>query len=78
MPMSKQIIFETTFTHYIGTDIIGEGGAGRVYRVKDDADNIYAIKLLDSSKARGEKLRFSPLAFSSEDLLGREILAKRL
>src|SRR5207302_1036423 len=57
MSLSKPAIFETTFTHYTGTDIIGEGGAGRVYRATDDAENVYAIKLLDSAKANREKVR---------------------
>jgi serine/threonine protein kinase len=51
MSLNKPIIFETTFAHYTGTDIIGEGGAGRVYRATDDAENVYAIKLLDHAKA---------------------------
>jgi len=55
--MNKQIIFETTFTHYTGIDIIGEGGTGRVYRATDDAQKVYAIKLLDPSKAKGERLK---------------------
>jgi serine/threonine protein kinase len=57
MSMRKTIIFETTFTHYIGIDTIGEGGAGRVYRATDDDENVYAIKLLDSAKANSEKMK---------------------
>ena len=57
MSMTKAIIFETTFTRYTGTDIIGEGGAGRVYRATDDDENVYAIKLLDSAKANREKMK---------------------
>lgn len=57
MSLSKPVIFETTFNHYIGTDIIGEGGAGRVYRATDDTEQVYAIKLLDSAKASCEKLK---------------------
>src|SRR5260221_2598759 len=57
MSMRKAIIFETTFTRYTGTDIIGEGGAGRVYRATDDDENVYAIKLLDSAKANSEKMK---------------------
>ena len=65
--MNKPVIFETTFTHYIGTEIIGEGGAGRVYRATDDAENVYAIKLLDSAKATSEKLK----RFKNELLFGQ-------
>src|SRR5260370_21799374 len=57
MSMRKAIIFETTFTRYTGTDIIGEGGAGRVYRATDDDNNAYAIKLLDSTKANRERMK---------------------
>ena len=57
MSLSKPVIFETTFTRYTGTDIIGEGGAGRVYRATEDAENVYAIKLLDPAKANREKLK---------------------
>lgn len=67
MSFSKPVIFETTFTHYTATDIIGEGGAGRVYRATDDAENVYAIKLLDSAKANREKVkRFKNEVFFSQ------------
>jgi len=55
--MSKLVIFETAFTHYTGTKIIGQGGAGRVYQATDDAENMYAIKLLDSAKPNSEKMK---------------------
>lgn len=57
MSMSKLVIFETAFTHYTGTKIIGQGGAGRVYQATDDAENMYAIKLLDSAKPNSEKMK---------------------
>ncbi len=57
MSLSKPVIFETTFTSYTGTDIIGKGGAGCVYRATDDAENMYAIKLLDAAKANREKVK---------------------
>jgi len=57
MSLSKPVIFETTFTSYTGTDIIGKGGAGCVYRATDDAENVYAIKLLDAAKANREKVK---------------------
>src|SRR5260370_4254575 len=57
MSLRKSIVFETPFTQYIGTDIIGEGGAGRVYKATGDDSNAYAIKLLDSTKATGEKMK---------------------
>jgi serine/threonine protein kinase len=57
MSMSKPVVFETTFARYVSTGIVGEGGAGRVYRAIDDAQNAYAIKLLDPAKANREKLK---------------------
>jgi serine/threonine protein kinase len=57
MSLKKPIIFQTTFAQYTGTDIIGEGGAGRIYRATDDTGNVYAIKLLDSAKATSEKAK---------------------
>ena len=57
MSLSKPVLFETTFTQYKGMDIIGEGGAGRVYRAVDDTEHEYAIKLLNPAKANREKLK---------------------
>jgi hypothetical protein len=42
MGLKKTISFETTFASYTGTDLIGEGGAGRIYKVVDGAENVYA------------------------------------
>ncbi len=54
-------IFETLFSKFTATDIIGEGGAGGVFKVADETGNTYAIKLLDQAKATGEKRkRFKP------------------
>ncbi len=57
MSLRKPIFFETPFNQYIGTDIIGEGGAGRVYKATGDDNNIYAIKLLDSKKATRQNMK---------------------
>jgi len=57
MSMNKPVIFETTFNHYTGVKIIGQGGTGRVYQATDDAGNMYAIKLLDSAKPNSEKMK---------------------
>jgi serine/threonine protein kinase len=57
MSMNKSVIFETTFNHYTGAKIIGQGGAGRVYQATDDAGNMYAIKLLDAAKPNSEKMK---------------------
>jgi serine/threonine protein kinase len=57
MTTKKLPIFHTTFSIYQATDIIGEGGAGRVYKTTDENGDLFAIKLLNPSLARGEKLR---------------------
>jgi serine/threonine protein kinase len=57
MSLRKPIVFETPFNQYNGTDIIGEGGAGRVYIATGDDNNAYAIKLLDSKKATRQKMK---------------------
>jgi eukaryotic-like serine/threonine-protein kinase len=67
MSLRKPVIFEIAFTHYTGTTILGEGGAGRVYQATDDARNVYAIKLLDPAKATSEKMK----RFKNEVEFGR-------
>jgi serine/threonine protein kinase len=57
MSLKKPIVFETPFTQYAGIDIVGEGGAGRVYKATGDDNNIYAIKLLDSKKATRQNMK---------------------
>ncbi len=57
MHLNKPIIFETTFTRYTCSEIIGEGGAGYIYRAVDDEGNVRAIKLLRSERAKGEKAK---------------------
>ncbi len=57
MSLRKPIVFETPFNQYIGTDIIGEGGTGRVYKATGDDNSAYAIKLLHSEKATREKMK---------------------
>jgi hypothetical protein len=51
MSLRKPIVFETPFNQYNGTEVIGQGGAGLVYKAYTDDDNTYAIKRLDSTKA---------------------------
>jgi serine/threonine protein kinase len=67
MSLRKPVIFETAFTHYTGTVILGEGGAGRVYQATDDAGNVFAIKLLDPAKVTSEKRK----RFKNEVEFGR-------
>lgn len=56
--LKKPIIFTTTFNTYTATEIIGEGGSGRIYKATDDNDGTtYAIKCLDEAKTTGEKIK---------------------
>lgn len=57
MARIKLPTFHTTFGNYTATEIIDEGGAGRVYRVEDDSGQALAVKLLDADKTTSEKLR---------------------
>lgn len=57
MLLNKPVPFETTFARYSGIEIIGEGGAGCIYRAIDDAGKAYAIKLLRGEKPTGEKAK---------------------
>ncbi len=51
----KRKRFVTTFTEYHETEIIGEGGSGRVYKVLDGDGKDFALKLLASDRATMEK-----------------------
>ncbi|MFN7987716.1 MAG: serine/threonine-protein kinase [Thermoanaerobaculia bacterium] len=53
--MKSPALFETAFASYAVVDLIGEGGAGRVYRVRDEAGQTYALKCLDPEKVTTEK-----------------------
>ena len=57
MKLKKPIVFHTTFSTYTATEIIGEGGAGKVYRSFDDSNEEWAIKKLDESKTSKERLK---------------------
>jgi serine/threonine protein kinase len=57
--LKKSIVFETTFSKYIASVLLGEGGAGRVYEAVDDSEQPCAIKVLDHSKrSRDNAKRF--------------------
>jgi serine/threonine protein kinase len=55
--LKKLIIFQTTFSTYTASAIIGEGGAGRIYRAVDDSGDKWAVKGLDPVKATKEKVK---------------------
>lgn len=68
MSLKKPIIFETTFVTFTATEIIGEGGSGCVFKANDETGSLFAVKLLDPSKANKEKLR----RFKNELLFGQK------
>jgi serine/threonine protein kinase len=53
----KRKLFESAFSKYFDHGIIGQGGSGQVYKVKDESGDQYAVKVLNPVKAKGEKLR---------------------
>jgi serine/threonine protein kinase len=54
-PTSQWPIFKTALEIYRVRGLVGEGGAGIVYRVEDDDGRVLAIKCLDPDKATIEK-----------------------
>lgn len=57
MKLKKPITFETAFDVFIATEVIGEGGSGRVYKAADESGEPFAVKLLDPEKATREKIK---------------------
>ncbi len=57
MLLKNPVVFNTTFAQYTSTEIIGEGGAGRIYKATDDAGSVYAIKLLTAAKPNSETMK---------------------
>jgi serine/threonine protein kinase len=55
--LKKQIQFETTFGAYVVDELIGEGGAGRVYGGIGLEGNAIAVKLLAEGQASTDKRR---------------------
>ena len=55
MPKSKQIEFITTFSRFRSIRLLGEGGAGFVYEVKDDNEQRFALKILKKQGITKEK-----------------------
>lgn len=49
--------FETTFGSYVADEVLGEGGAGRVYRVRDESGSPFALKLLHGHGITSDKRR---------------------
>lgn len=55
--MKKPKQLRTTFNSYTILDKIGEGGSGVVFSAKDESGGLFAIKILDASKATREKMK---------------------
>ena len=55
--LKKPIVFETAIAIYTAESIVGEGGAGRIYKAKDDSGDVWAIKCLDPGKATKERVK---------------------
>lgn len=55
--LKKPIIFETTFGAYRVDELLGEGGAGRVYGGVDDEGAAIAVKVLAADRATTDKRR---------------------
>ena len=53
----KPKIFETPFDSYTFLNIIGAGGSGQVFSVKNSAGELFALKTLDAKRVTSEKLK---------------------
>lgn len=54
---SKLPTFESPFESYSATSVIGEGGAGRVYKTTNSSGKVYAIKCLVPERLTRERLK---------------------
>lgn len=52
---TKLPIFESPFESYTATEVLGEGGAGRVYEAKTDSGKVVAIKCLSPERITTER-----------------------
>ena len=55
MSKAKPIVFITTFSRYESIQILGEGGSGFVYEVKDEDEKRFAIKLLKTQNVTHDR-----------------------
>ena len=56
--MAKQSpIFETPFETYTSSEVIGEGGPGRVYAVTNSAGHVFALKCLAPDRVTSERIK---------------------
>jgi serine/threonine protein kinase len=57
MTLKKEIVFQSAFTTYTAIDVIGQGGAGCVHKVQDEAENKFAVKVLNPHSLNSERLK---------------------
>ena len=57
MTLNGPRVFDTTFATYTGTEIIGEGKSGWVYKVTDDEGQAHAVKLLKPTATTPERIK---------------------
>jgi serine/threonine protein kinase len=62
----KPAIFYTTFNFYTIVEPLGEGGAGRVYKVSDEEGKLFALKFLNASSTQQRKRFKNEIAFCSK------------
>lgn len=55
--MKSKLQFDTASGSYSIIDLVGEGGSGRVFKVQDEGDHIYALKYLHPEKITTDKLK---------------------
>lgn len=55
--MAKLPPFETPFESYIAVDVIGEGGAGVVYEVRNPGGETFALKCLAPERVSADRLK---------------------
>src|SRR6266516_5843215 len=57
MALKKQIVLQTTFETYTASEIIGQGGAGFVYKCQDSSGKLLAVKLLNPQNVTSDRLK---------------------
>jgi len=55
--MKNKLKFDTASGSYSIVDLVGEGGSGRVFKVQDEGDHVYALKYLHPEKITTDKLK---------------------
>jgi serine/threonine protein kinase len=54
---TEKLTFRSAFSIYSVEGKIGEGGSGIIYKVKDESNNPFALKLLDPKKATRNRIK---------------------